>query len=184
MNYIIEDDTLLVTGRFNAVSSGLKGGWKDVDSIFNHTVSKDFDTYSPSEYLERIARKFSLMRYFGLLTSVPMDKLSIVRKGEVTAFVTAGLRKPNETIGTINTILVIDAYPSDGAMINGIITSTEAKTAALLEAGYRFTGTNTDATVIARTGGRYYEYAGPASVLGRRIWSAVKEGVFQSLSLW
>ena len=69
-------------------------------------------------------------------------------------------------------------------MINAVITATEAKSAALFELGHTFTGTNTDAVVVARTGGEYYEYAGPASEIGSRIWDAVKRGVKESLAKW
>ncbi|AIY90884.1 adenosylcobinamide amidohydrolase [Geoglobus acetivorans] len=184
MRYRVEDNTLIVEGKFDALSSGLKGGWKKVSSIFNHTVSDDFLDSDPVHYLETVAKRLGLKNYFGLLTSVPMEKLAIVKKDEVTAFVTAGVKNPNEVIGTINIILIIDAEPSDGAMVNTIITATEAKSHALLEMGYGFTGTNTDAAVVARTGGRYYEYAGPASDLGSKIWYCVKRGVLKSLSKW
>ncbi|MBE8538919.1 adenosylcobinamide amidohydrolase [Geoglobus acetivorans] len=184
MRYRIDDDTLIVEGKFDAISSGLKGGWKEVGSIFNHTVSDDFCDSDPIHYLETVAERLGLKNYFGLLTSVPMDKLAIVKKDEVTAFVTAGVKNPNEVIGTINIILIIDAGPSDGAMVNAIITATEAKSHTLLEMGYSFTGTNTDAVVVARTGGRYYEYAGPASDLGSKIWYCVKRGVSESLGRW
>ncbi len=191
MKYWIEEDTLIIEGSFNAISSGLLGGWKDVEHIFNHTVVEGFDRLDPVEYLRGVAERFELRDYFGLLTSVPMDKLSVVRSGEVTAFITAGVKNPNERIqvrkvgaGTINIILVVDADLSDGGMVNAVITATEAKSAALIELGHSFTGTNTDAVVVARTGGEYYEYAGPASELGSRIWHAVKKGVRESLEKW
>ncbi len=188
MRYRVLDSTLIVEGRFNALSSGLLGGWRDVEAVFNHTVSDDFDLHNPVDYLRGVAEKLGIVRYFGLLTSVPMDKLSTVKCGDVTAFVTAGVRNPNERVervGTINIILVLNAEVSDGAMVNSVITATEAKSAALFELGYDFTGTNTDAVVVARTGrGKYYEYAGPASDLGKKIWWAVKRGVKDSLSRW
>lgn len=191
MKFWLEEDTLIIEGSFNAISSGLLGGWKDVEHIFNHTVVKDFDFLDPVEYLRRVAERFEMRNYFGLLTSVPMDKLSVVRIGEVTAFVTAGVRNPNERVevgkarvGTINIILIVDADLSEGGMINAVITATEAKSAALFELGHNFTGTNTDAVVVAKTGGEYYEYAGPASELGKKIWWAVKYGVKDSLSRW
>lgn len=191
MKYWIEKDTLIIEGAFNAISSGLLGGWKDVEHIFNHTVVKHFDRLDPVEYLRGVAERFEMRSYFGLLTSVPMDKLSIVKSREVTAFVTAGVKNPNVKIkvgeartGTINIILVVEADLSDGGMVNAVITATEAKSAALFELGHNFTGTNTDAVVVARTGGDYYEYAGPASELGSRIWKAVKKGVKESLAKW
>ena len=188
MRYRVVEDTLIVEGKFNALSSGLLGGWRDVDYVFNHTVSGDFERRDPVVYLREVAARFGMRGYFGLLTSVPMDKLSVVSVGDVTAFITAGVKNPNEELnrpGTINIILVLDTRPSDGAMVNAVITATEAKSAALFELGHRFTGTNTDAIVVARTGkGRYYEYAGPASELGRQIWLAVKRGVAESLKKW
>lgn len=179
---LINDRLLLIRGNFNAISSGINGGWRDVEALFNYTVDDDFEKYDPKEYLEKIANNLGLRSYFGLLTSVPMDKLAISECGEVTAFVTAGVKNPNR--GTINIIVVIDAFPSDGAMVNAIITATEAKSHTLFEMGFDFTGTNTDAVIVARTGGKYYEYGGPASDLGRKIWMAVKEGVRESLSKW
>jgi len=126
-----------------------------------------------------------MKNYFGLLTAVPMDKLAVVRVEDVTAFVTAGVGNPNEKIGTINIILVVDGDMSDGAMVNSIITATEAKSVALLKSGLKFTGTSTDAIIVAKTErGRYYEYAGYASELGRKIWIAVKRAVIESLSKW
>ena len=195
MEYWLEKDTLIIEGPFNALSSGLLGGWRDVEHIFNHTVVEHFDRLDPVEYLKEVAERFELKSYFGLLTSVPIDKLSIVKSGEITAFVTAGVKNPNVEIkvgetrtgsrtGTINIILVVEADLSDGGMVNAVITATEAKSAALLELGHNFTGTNTDAVVVARTGGEYYEYAGPASEIGSKIWEAVKKGVKESLAKW
>jgi len=180
---LINERLLLIRGSFNAISSGINGGWRDVEALFNYTVDEDFEKYDPKDYLERIAKNLGLRSYFGLLTSVPMEKLAVAEFEDVKAFVTAGVKNPNE-FGTINIILLIDAFPSDGALVNAIITATEAKSRALLEMGFNFTGTNTDAIIVARTGGRYYEYGGPASDLGRKIWIAVKKGVKESLSKW
>ena len=181
----LDDDTLIIKGNFNAISSGLLGGWKRVNFLFNHTV-KNFDLKNPIEYYKKVAERYGLKNYFGLLTSVPMEKLSFKKYDCVSTFVTAGVKNPNEKIkiGTINIIIIIDAKVSDGGMINAVITATEAKTKALIELGYNFTGTNTDAIIVATTGGNYYEYAGPASKLGRKIWICVNEAVKDSLSKW
>ncbi len=177
MRYWVEDETLIIEGDFEAVSTGLLGGWKKVKHIFNHTVRDEFSLERPVEYLKHIADKYSLKDYFGLLTAVPMKNLCIGRTEEVTVFTTAGFTNPNEKIGTINIIILINADVSDGAMLNAIITATEAKSASLFEMGYSFTGTNTDAVVVARSRGKYYEYAGPASYIGKQIWRAVRETV-------
>jgi len=195
MKFWIEEDTLIVHGRYNALSSGIGGGWKDVEYLFNHTVSKDFERWNPTEYLKSVAERYSMKSYFGLLTSVPMKNLAIVSVDEVTVFVTAGVKNPNEQVnlsprretntGTINIIIVVKSRMTDAAMVNTVITATEAKSSALLEMGYQFTGTCTDAVIVAKEldsqSKNYYEYAGPSSVLGRKIWKATKRAVRDSL---
>ena len=106
MRYYLKDEALIIEGEFEAVSSGLQGGWKKINYIFNHTVN-DFDLEEPVDYLRKIAEKYGLKEYFGLLTSVPMDKLSIEKIDDVTVFVTAGVKNPNEKIGTINIIIAV-----------------------------------------------------------------------------
>jgi len=183
MRWKIVKDTLIVEGQFFAISSGVLGGWGEVEHLFNHTIRGEIG--DPREYVRSIAKEFGLKRFFGLLTAVPMDKLAVVSVEDVTAFVTAGVRNPNERIGTINIILVVDGDMPESAMINAVITATEAKSFALLKAGLNFTGTSTDAIIVAKTcKGRYYEYAGYASELGRKIWIAVKRAVSQSLLKW
>ncbi len=183
MRWRVVGDTLIVEGNFFAISSGVLGGWGKVEHLFNHTVREWLD--DPKEYVRRVANRFGIRRFFGLLTAVPMDKLSVVSVGNVTAFVTAGITNPNERIGTINIIIVIEGEMPESAMINAVITATEAKSFALLKAGLNFTGTSTDAVIVAKTcEGDYYEYAGYVSELGRRIWNAVKRGVTESLSKW
>ena len=186
-SYVV-DETLIVEGKFNAISSGLLGGWREVDFLFNHTV-RDFDFENPVDYLKQVAEKYEMKDFFGLLTSVPMDKLAIERFEDVTVFVTAGVKNPNEKIeakiGTINIIVVLDGKISDGGMVNAVITATEAKAKSLIEQGFNFTGTTTDAVIIATTNvGKYYEYAGPISTLGKKIWISVGKAVKKSLSKW
>jgi adenosylcobinamide hydrolase len=183
-NYCIRDDTLIISGNFFGVSTGLLGGWKKVRYAFNHTV-KDSELKRPVEYLRKVAKRHNLDSYFGLLTSVPMDKLSIGAFDEVTVFTTAGVKNPNERIGTINIIAVLECRMNRGALLNAIITVTEAKSKALIEAGHSFTGTNTDAVIVLTTHkGRYYRYCGPASELGKKLWKATCKSVSDSLGKW
>lgn len=181
-NYYLDDSTLIVHGNFFGVSTGLLGGWKKVKSAFNHTVSNDFYRMNELDYLRRVAKKYGLKEYFGLLTAVPMKHLSIKSFGRVTAFVTAGIDNPNDTI---NVILVLEARLSRAALLNAIITATEAKSKALFSLGHQFTGTNTDAVVVLSTqNGTYERFSGPATKIGADIWKAVFEGVMDSLEKW
>lgn len=183
-DYWLEDETLIVRGNFFGISTGLLGGWKKVRFAFNHTVRNN-NLERPVEYLRAVAKRHGLKSYFGLLTSVPMDKLSVKSCGDFTVFVTAGVKNPNEEIGTINILSVFEGRLSRAAMLNAIITATEAKTKALLESGCNFTGTNTDAIVVLSTQrGKYHRYCGPASDAGKGLWKAVCRAVKESLAKW
>lgn len=91
-------------------------------------------------------------------------------------------------LGTINTILLIDAALTPAAMINAVITATEAKTLVLVEAGVRTphgglaSGTSTDSIVLATTErGARFEYAGPISPVGALIGRAVRRALQETL---
>lgn len=140
---------------------------------------------NPTKYLKSIAKKLGLKKYFGLLTSVPMDKLCIKSCDEVTIFATAGVLNPNEEIGTINMIAVLECRLPKSALLNAIVTITESKSKTLIKKGYNFTGTNTDAVVVlTNKKGKYYKYSGPASELGKKIWIAASKAISGSLDKW
>jgi adenosylcobinamide hydrolase len=92
--------------------------------------------------------------------------------------------------GTINTIVVIEGHLTDAAMVNAVITATEAKAAALQALNIRIndqiaTGTSTDAVLIAATGrGMTYRYAGTATTVGYLIGRTVYEAIMASAQLY
>lgn len=92
--------------------------------------------------------------------------------------------------GTINSIVVIEGHLTDAAMVNAVITATEAKAAALQALnitvnGQIATGTSTDAVLIAATGrGTTYRYAGTATTLGYLIGRTVHEAILASGQLY
>jgi adenosylcobinamide amidohydrolase len=80
--------------------------------------------------------------------------------------------------GTINIIVSVPVPLADAAYVNAVITATEAKTQALLEAGARATGTASDAVCIAApAAGEPEDFAGPRSLWGARIARAVHAAV-------
>src|SRR5262249_57291941 len=108
----------------------------------------------------------------GLATGARRETARIATEGRAeipaTAIVTVGLSTPasagRSTVAvwrpsTINTILVVDAAPAPAALVNLVMTVTEAKVMAMAEAGVRTadgdlaSGTSTDALVVAVTGG-------------------------------
>jgi adenosylcobinamide amidohydrolase len=90
--------------------------------------------------------------------------------------------------GTINAIVIVDGVLTPAARANALITVTEAKTLALVEAGVRAphggpaTGTGTDAVVVVATGrGSVFEYAGPIAPVGAAIAGAVRRAMQNAL---
>jgi adenosylcobinamide amidohydrolase len=80
--------------------------------------------------------------------------------------------------GTINIIVSVPVPLGDAAYVNAVMTATEAKTQALLEAGIRATGTASDAVCIAApVAGERADFAGPRSLWGARIARAVHAAV-------
>lgn len=80
--------------------------------------------------------------------------------------------------GTINVILLVDGSLTPAAMVNAVITATEAKTMTLgawdvkTPEGDAASGTSTDTVVVACTGrGEELCYAGPATPVG---WLAAR----------
>lgn len=197
MQYYVKDSTLVIKGNFEAVSTGLNGGRARVNHLFNKQVPRTFNPPSPQEFIKEEALKLGIEEtYFGLLTAVNIEYLQVIEDDYLTAFITAGVSNGSEfraKVGTINIILVSKARLSETALLGAIITVTEAKGLALLEKGYAFLGTNTDAVIVAYE--TYSEsdskseekqeilYAGSSTEFGKKITKAVIKGVKAGLEL-
>lgn len=178
------------------------GGFRRARHILNAQVSKDYDSDDPAADLRAIAAHCDVRESFiGLMTAVPLRKARIALLEEqglrVAALVTAGVGNASSAgitppcapkAGTINIILLLDAKLTRAAMLNAIITATEAKSAVLhaldirTPEGELATGTSTDTVTIAMTGrGSAQAYAGPATVIGWMIAKTVRQAVQESL---
>jgi adenosylcobinamide hydrolase len=187
MRFFYTKNTLFIRGNFRAASTGVAGGISDPDTILNHSVPKDFACDDPAGYIRDIAERkgYGEDGFYGLLTAVRMKDLCIFSCGYITAFITAGVSNPNpQGPGTINIIIHSAKSMSDSAMLEMIKTVTEAKTAALFEMGYTFTGTTTDAVIVAydrnsdESAGMYCgTFTGP----GKRAYECVKMGVKEAI---
>jgi adenosylcobinamide hydrolase len=162
----------------------------------------------PSRTLGKLASSLGIREKFvGLMTAVSLTDLIAIRAVSdqiwVEAFVTVGtanavragesatsrpLTNRRAHPGTINVILVTNARLSASAMVGMVQVSTEAKTAALLQAKVKSwtgrsgaTGTGTDAVVVVSGEGPSQRYSGTHTILGelvgRVIETAVKEGL-------
>jgi adenosylcobinamide amidohydrolase len=91
-----------------------------------------------------------------------------------------GVPEPEWRPGTINIIVEVPVALSDAALVNAVMTATEAKTQALLTAGYPCTGTASDAICVAAPipgEGVEEPFAGPRSLWGGRVARAVHAAV-------
>jgi adenosylcobinamide hydrolase len=193
MRYYLRDSTLFVRGRFLAASTGIQGGIRRVSTILSHTVPPGWDEPEPFRELTlQVTRAGMGPDYFGLLTAVSMKNLCVLSYGTLTVFITAGVSNPNpdlrpeedgggEPAHTINIILHSREGMSEGALLESIITATGAKAEALHSMGYPFTGTTTDAVIVACEGEGVHRYAGTGTDLGKRIYQAVLHGVPEAL---
>lgn len=189
----------------NVLSSAVMGGdLCQASCIINHTVDEKYDNRDPERDLRELVRElYPQDDVIGLMTAIFVDKTEIsyaeINKLKVASISTSGVGNgcaaglPAETCGwsgpgTINIILIIDGNLTGPAMVNAVITATEAKVRALMEKGITLpggkvmTGTNTDAIVVACTGrGDKLSYAGPATevgyLIGKTVFDSVSRGI-------
>ncbi len=92
--------------------------------------------------------------------------------------------------GTINLLLEVDAALSDAALLEALSIATEARTVAVVEAGYRpdgagtVTGTGTDCIVAACPPGGDLAYAGLHTAVGEAVGRAVLDAVRPGAADW
>jgi len=80
--------------------------------------------------------------------------------------------------GTVNIIAVLSRRLSRAALVNAVMTVTEAKSQALWEAGFAATGTPSDAVAdLCPPSGPAEAFGGPRSRWGSRLARAVHRAV-------
>ena len=183
----------------SVLASAVVGGDLDVTrNVVNMHVPRGYDSADPGADLRAFARGLGIAEPFvGLMTAARTHEARIawedvdgVRVGAVATVglgvpVAAGVTPPVAwQPSTINVVVVLDAGLERAAAVNGVITVTEAKAGALLEAGVTTaegapaTGTVTDAVVLAWTGrGPRVRYLGPGTVAGWCVARAVRRAV-------
>jgi adenosylcobinamide amidohydrolase len=195
-------------------SSVLGGGIGPRDWVLNAQVPGGYSRMDPAAHLTELAASLHLTGSgVGMLTAAQVADLVQCGEDGVEVMATTGLRvptwaaapadaadpelRPIHVPGTINIVVEIPVPLTDAALVNAVITATEAKTQAVLEAGFAGTGTASDAICVAcpdnskkragevagaRTAGGVAEagaeeFAGPRSEYGARIARAVYAAV-------
>lgn len=211
ISLFIYDRTFIVSSArpLSVISSAVLGAeLRQARYIINHSVDKDYSGSDPEEELRQVAERLRLGRdVLGMMTAVSVKNTVLCRERRkdltVATLCTAGTGNPGVaglTVskvqsqykpGTINLILLVDGNLTDAAMVNAVITATEAKARALFKArvvlsgGEQATGTTTDSIVVACTGrGEPLRYAGTATGLGYLIGSTVYRAVSQGIEAY
>src|SRR5450755_3926946 len=144
---------------YRMISSGVTGGGIGPrEWVLNAQVPAGYARMDPAVHVAELAAGLGLGgEGVGLLTAARVTDVVQCEDEEVRVAATVGLRVPawaavppgtadGELMpawrpGTINIIVSVPVPLRDAAYVNAVMTATEAKTQAVLEAGFRATGT-------------------------------------------
>lgn len=190
-----------------ASTAVVNGGLTATRAIINLHVGKNHGCADPEGMIAAFAGRQGIAGpWVGLLTAASTERARVgqARAGAARAIVVATVGLSNRFAagvgavvaasprpGTINLIVVVDGGPGPAALLNAIVTVTEAKALALFEAGILCddrkpaTGTSTDAVVVAATRrGAAHEFGGPATELGWCVARAAREALVPAIARW
>jgi len=199
---------------WRAISSGVEGGGIGERRWWlNAQVDRDYRRTDPDRHVRELAAGLHLSGPgVGLLTAADVRHRTAAEEAGVHAVATVGLglpvraAAPDDVVaaesapgcppapgilvpGTINVLVVVPVALTDAALVNAVITVTEAKAQALGEAGVPGTGTSSDAVCIAcpavpAPGGTPEPFAGPRAPWGLRIARTVHRAVADGTAGW
>lgn len=174
--------------------------------FFNFHVHKDYCGDDPQTDIRQWIEQLDIPceQSAGMMTAVKLKTMALVTKQagdiQLIAVVTAGMGNavditgdalPDNVrkIGTINSMVFIDAHLTDGALINALMSATEAKTKALSDYKVKdsqsntiATGTSTDSLLIAATQqGEPTPYAGSGTVIGKAVGHIIYQATQEAL---
>jgi adenosylcobinamide amidohydrolase len=176
-----------------AVSSApLGGGLGRRQWVVNVQVPDSYARLDPEVHLAELASAHRLEGPgVGMLTAVDLREVHREEDGGALADVSVGVTHPtwaaapDELLdqtgmgpGTVNIVGVVPERLSRAAMVNAVMSVTEAKVQALLDAGVAATGTPSDAVcIVCPDDGPAHPFGGPRSLWGARLARAVHRAV-------
>jgi adenosylcobinamide amidohydrolase len=171
-------------------SAPVGGGPAMLAWICNIGVDLDYDRTDLDRHASEVATEAALSGPgAALFTAADTTCWHRAGDGEVVADATVGLTQPTWAAGangsfspwspgTINLVAQLPVGLDPAAAVNAVMTLTEAKSQALLEAGVPGTGTASDAAVVCWPAEVATErFAGPRSPWGSRLARAVHSAV-------
>ena len=181
-----------------AVSSApLGGGLGRRQWVVNAQVPHSYGRLDPEVHLVELAWAHGLGGPgVGMLTAVDLRDVHSEADGGARADVSVGVTHPtwaaapDEPLdqsgtgpGTVNIVGVVPERLSPAAMVNAVVSVTEAKVQALSDAGVAATGTPSDAVcIVCPDHGPAHPFGGPRSLWGARLARAVHRAVLAGCS--
>ncbi|UJH69953.1 adenosylcobinamide amidohydrolase [Ornithinimicrobium sp. INDO-MA30-4] len=178
-------------------SAAVGGGLREATSMINFGVPLDYARMDLDVHASEIAKSLGMADDpVALLTAADVSRYQNAEFEGVLVTSTVGVTKPTWAAdraggwmdyhpGTINIVVQLPVVLSESALVNAVMTLTEAKTQALVEFGVPGTGTASDAVAIvcptARAGHDVEVFAGPRSLWGSRLAIAVYDSVLKVL---
>ncbi|MXZ29282.1 MAG: adenosylcobinamide amidohydrolase [Acidimicrobiia bacterium] len=184
-------------------SAAVGGGRSRLDWVVNVGVDSGYGRTDLADHAAEVASGLGLAgQGVALFTAAAVDRCTRSAADGVTVHATVGVSHPtwaspagptsaggaeagsgSPQMGTINLVIQVPVALEAGAGVNAVITATEAKTQALVEAGVDGTGTATDAVVVVWPSGATPErFAGPRSPWGSRIARCAHDAVRSGLA--
>jgi adenosylcobinamide amidohydrolase len=177
-----------------AISSApLGGGVGERSWVLNAQVALDYQRTDPDHHLAEIASEAGVAGAgVGMMTAAALEVAHAHDDG-VDAWATVGITLPTWAAdqddavsawvpGTINIVVSLPVAMADAALVNTVMTATEAKSQALFDAEVPGTGTASDAVcILTASRGRPEPFGGPRSAWGGRLARAVHAAVAERL---
>jgi adenosylcobinamide hydrolase len=182
----------LPTPMLSIASAPLGGGIGERRWVLNAQVNADYERTDLETHLGQLASSVGCDGPgVGFLTAARVEEWTRGVDGETVVYATVGLRLPTWAAapesdrdnadpgpGTVNVVAFVPARLSDAALVNAVITITEAKSQALLEHSVDGTGTASDAVcVLAPLNGPSEAFGGPRSAIGSSLARATHAAV-------
>jgi adenosylcobinamide hydrolase len=178
--------------RLVVSSAPLGGGIGPRRWVLNAQVPHSYGRVDPEEHLAELASAHGLSGTgVGMLTAVDLRDSRSEEDGGARVDVSVGVTLPTWAAGppqpgahgrpapgTINIVAVVPERLSEAAMVNAVMTVTEAKAQALWDVGIAATGTASDAVcIVCGEEGPVHPFGGPRSTWGARLARAVHRAV-------
>lgn len=169
------------------------GGIGERGWLLNAQVPLDYGRLDGEDHLAELAAAHDLRGPgVGMLTGVDVARVVHTADGGAEVLATVGLGSPTWAAapdgdplrrwrpGTVNLLVLLPVPMADAALVNAVVTATEAKVQALGELGVPGTGTASDAVCVACPAGDRHAvepFGGPRSTWGARLARAVHAAV-------